>query len=361
MQRIKVNEKSFEGQSIYVGIDYHKKSWKVTVLGKEYEHKVMSRDPDADQLVAYLRQNFPGADYKAVYEAGFSGFKSQRRLKELGVDCMVIHPADVPTSGKDREQKTDKADSRKLAKMLRSGEFEGVHVPDEELETGRALLRQRYRISKDLTRHKNRVKSLLFQFGIKIPERFADSQSKSWSKNYLEWLKELPEGSEELRAVIRNYVEIGMQVKKHLAEITRQIKELAKKERYRKDYEILLSIPGIGLVCGMSLLTQLGDLGRFKSLDELCNYVGLVPRMYGSGEKMVTGKLTRRGRKEIKIMLIEAAWVAVRRDPAMTVRFNELRKRMNKNKAIIRIAKNLLSRIRYVIKHQTTYETGVIQ
>ena len=91
MQRVKVNEKSFEGQPIYVGIDYHKKSWKVAILGPEYEHKVMSREPDADGLVKYLKSNFPGADYKAVYEAGFSGFKSQRRLKELGVDCIVIY------------------------------------------------------------------------------------------------------------------------------------------------------------------------------------------------------------------------------------------------------------------------------
>jgi len=83
--------------------------------------------------------------------------------------------------------------------------------------------------------------------------------------------------------------------------------------------------------------------------------------MHGSGERMVTGKLTRRGRKEIKIMLIEAAWVAVRRDPAMMLRFNGLKKRMNANKAIIRIAKNLLSRIRHVIRHQTAYEPGVIK
>lgn len=361
MQRVKVNEKSFEGQPIYVGIDYHKKSWKVAILGKEYEHKAMSREPDPDQLVSYLKSNFPGADFKAVYEAGFSGFRSQRRLKELGVDCIVIHAADVPTSEKDRQQKTDKADSRKLAKMLRSGEFEGVHVPDEELEAHRALLRQRYRISKDLTRQKNRVKSLLFQFGIRIPDRFTDSQSKVWSKNYMEWLKELPEGSEEIRTVVRNYVETGMQIKKQLANITRQVRGLAEKERYKKDYVLLVSVPGIGLVCGMVLLTQLGDLGRFKSLDELCNYVGLVPRMHGSGEKMVTGKLTRRGRKEIKIMLIEAAWVAIRKDPAMMVRFNELKKRMNANKAIIRIAKNLLSRIRHVLKHRTAYEPGVIK
>lgn len=361
MQRVKVNGKSFEGQPIYVGIDYHKKSWKVTVLGREYEHRAMSREPDADQLVEYPRSSFPGADYKAVYEAGFSGFKSQRRLEELGVDCMVVHAADVPTSEKDRQQKTDKADSRKLAKMLRSGEFEGVHVPDEGLEADRALLRQRYRLSKDLTRCKNRVKSLLFQFGIKIPERFTDSQSRGWSRNYMGWLRELPEGSEGLGAVVWNYVEMGMQVKKQLARITGQVRELSKGERYGKDYGLLTSIPGIGLLGGMGLLTQLGDMGRFKGLDKLCNYVGLVPRMHGSGEKMVTGKLTRRGRKEIKIMLVEAAWVAVRQDPAMTARFHELRKRMNANKAIIRIAKNLLGRIRYVIKHQTAYEPGVIK
>src|SRR5690554_5287914 len=261
MQRVKVNEKSFEGQPIYVGIDYHKKSWKVTILGHEYEHKAMSREPDADGLADYLKRNFPGADYKAVYEAGFSGFGSQRRLKELGVDCMVIHPADVPTSEKDRQQKTDKADSRKLAKMLRSGEFEGVDIPDEGLEADRALLRQRYRLSKDLARYKNRVKSLLFQFGIRIPDRFSGSPSRSWSKNYMEWLKELPEGSENIRTVVGNYVEIGIQTKKQLTGVTLQVRELAKKERYGKHYELLVGIPGIGLLGGMTLLTQLGDLG----------------------------------------------------------------------------------------------------
>ena len=361
MQRVKVNEKSFAGQSIYVGIDYHKKNWKVSILGREYEHKTMSSEPDPVQLANYLKRNFPGADYKAVYEAGFSGFGSQRRLKELGVDCMVVHPADVPTSEKDRQQKTDKADSRKLAKMLRSGEFQGVDVPDEELEADRALLRQRYRLTKDLTRYKNRVKSLLFQFGIRIPDRFTDSQSRGWSKNYMDWLSELPEADEGVRTVTRNYVEMGIQVRKQLAVVTQQIRNLAGKERYRSNYALLVSVPGIGLVSGMCLLTQLGDVGRFRSLDELCSYVGLVPRTHGSGDRMVTGKLTRRGRKEIKIMLIEAAWVAVRQDPAMMARFNELKKRMNGNKAIIRIAKNLLGRIRHILKHQTAYETAVIK
>ena len=82
---------SFQGQSFYVGIDYHKKSWKVTILGEQYEHKTLSQDSSATILANYLKKNFPGATYKAVYEAGFSGFSSCRELKELGVvnlaDC----------------------------------------------------------------------------------------------------------------------------------------------------------------------------------------------------------------------------------------------------------------------------------
>ena len=105
--------------------------------------------------------------------------------------------------------------------------------------------------------------------------------------------------------------------------------------------------------------TQLGDINRFKRLDDLCNYIGLVPRMWGSGEKMQTGKMINRGRKEIKIMLIEASWVAVRQDPVLMHKFNELCKDKNKNKAIIRIARKLLSRIRYILIHEEPYCIGV--
>jgi transposase len=122
----------------------------------------------------------------------------------------------------------------------------------------------------------------------------------------------------------------------------------------------MITVPGIGLMSAMTFLTQVGDFARFKQLDELCNYVGLVPKMYGSGDKVVVGKLINRGRKELKIMLIEASWVAIRQDPALMAKFNELIKIMPKNKGIIRIARKLLNRIRHVIIHQQEYVTGVV-
>lgn len=357
----KVSKESFEGQSFFIGIDCHKKNWKVTILGEEYEHKSMSQDPSPAMLANYLKQNFPGGNYKAVYEAGFSGFKSCRELNNLGINCMVIHPADVPSTQKERLQKTDKADSRKLAKSLRDKAFEPIHIPEPELEADRALIRQRFRVVKDLSRTKNRIKSLLFQFGIDIPERFTSSQTRYWSKVYINWLKELQVKDQNLKQVLDNYIIIGERQRKDLLLLSKQVKSLSQSKKYRSNYELLLSIPGVGLITAITFLTQIGDIKRFKRLDDLCNYVGLVPRMHGSGDKMQVGKMIKRGRKELKIMLIEASWEAIRKDPALMLKFNELSKRMQKNKAIIRIARKILSRIRFVLINQQAYELSVIK
>jgi transposase len=360
--RTKVNQNSFEGQEFFVGIDYHKKSWKVTILGEKYEHKSMSQDPNPDHLAAYLKKNFPGARYRAVYEAGFSGFHSCRRLNELGVECIVTHAADVPTGEKERLQKTDKADSRKLARALRGGELEGIHIPDPVQEADRALVRQRYKIMKDISRTKNRVKSLLFQFGIKIPDCFTVSQARHWSKTFIEWLRNLPVQQDTLRMSIDNYLDTGLLLRKQLLAVNRQVRALARSERYQEPYGLLTSIPGVGLMTAMNILVQIGDIGRFERFDKLSSYIGLIPSMHGSGERMTTGKLMRRGRKDIKVQLIESSWIAVRKDPAMMAKFNELTKNnMPKNKAIIRIARKLLSRMRYVLVNKIKYELGVLK
>jgi transposase len=359
--RTEITKDSFSGQSFYVGIDTHKKNWNVTILGEQYEHKTMSQNPDPELLAVYLKRNFPGANYHAVYEAGFSGFNACRKLNQLGVKCMVIHPADVPTSQKEKLQKTDKADSRKLARSLRSNEFEGIHVPDPDLEADRALVRQRFRLVKDVGRTKNRVKSLLFQFGVSIPDRFTSAQTRHWSKVYINWLKELPLNNQSLRQVLDNYIVIGESHRKDLLLLNKQIKALSLTEKYRGNYILLLSVPGIGLMTAMTFLVQVGDVRRFETIDDLCNYIGLVPRMYGSGDKMQVGKLIHRGRKELKIMLIEAAWEAIRKDPALMFKFNELSKKMHKNKAIVRIARKLLSRIRFVLQSQQPYELSIVK
>lgn len=356
----KVNEKLFDGQSIYVGIDCHKKNWTVTILGEQYEHKTMSQNPDPDILASYLNRNFPGAAYHAVYEAGFNGFNPCRQLRQLGINCNVVHAADVPTMNKEKIHKIDPVDSRKLGRTLRSNEFNPIDVPEPILEADRALVRQRFRVMKDVTRTKSRVRSLLFQFGINVPNCFTACQTRSWSKVYINWLKELKIEHGSLKQTVDNYIHIGEIQRKELLSVNRQVRSLSQTDAYRDNYNLLISIPGIGFLTAITFLVQIGDIRRFRQLDDLCDYIGLVPMMKGSGPKLYTGKMMNRGRKELKIMIIEAAWDALRKDPALMAKFSELTKRMNKNKAIIRIARKLVSRMRYVIMAQEPYKMGII-
>ncbi len=359
--RSKSTNANFIGQTIYIGIDVHKKSWAVTLRSDHHHLKTFSQNPDTDVLVSYLNKNYYGAHFKAVYEAGFCGFGICRKLIQLGVDCNVVHPMDIPRSNKDKLMKTDAIDSRKLCGLLLNNIQQYIHIPDEELEADRALIRQRYRIARDLARTKNRLKSFFFQIGIIVPEHLEGSPSRTWSKKYMEWIEQIQASQTSIKLVIDRYVELGKMQIEQLKACHTTIGKISQKLCYKNDCELLYTIPGIGKLTAMVFLLQLGDISRFKTLDKLCFYIGLTPSIHSSGDNQKTGKLIKRGRREIKIHLIESAWIAVRKDPALTLKFNELSTRMNKNKAIIRIARKLLSRIRFVLLNKQPYEIGIVK
>lgn len=106
----------------------------------------------------------------------------------------------------------------------------------------------------------------------------------------------------------------------------------------------------------MILLTELGEISRFRRLDDLCSYVGLVPSEHSSGEKKDSGHLTRRGKSIMKRIIVEASWTAIRKDPGLLMNFNGFCKRMKKSRAIIKIARKFLSRIQHVLKYKEEYK-----
>jgi len=180
----------FNGQNVYAGIDIHLKSWKVTIMLGDREHKTFSQDPNAETLWNYLRKNFPGAVYHSAYEAGFCGFSAHRDLVGFGILNLVVNPADIPTTDKEKRQKEDKRDSRKIAKSLRNGELLGIYVPGKGMEELRGLVRYRKTLVKEISRHKCRIKSFIYFNGIKIPLE-QDGISKHWSGRFTHWLREV--------------------------------------------------------------------------------------------------------------------------------------------------------------------------
>jgi transposase len=345
----------FTGQEIYVGLDTGKKSWKACILTKELEHKTFSQPPRSEVLVSYLHKHFPGAKYQCVYEAGYFGFWIYEELIKQGIDCFVVHPADVPTKDKERRNRNDRVDARKLARNLRNGELTPLYVPDGKALEHRSLVRMRMQMVKKRTRCRNQIKALLSFYGVSIPDELSKSH---WSQRFVGWLEnqQRESGNQALGALLEEL--------KHLSQIitglTRQIHTLAGEEPYRRQVSYLRSIPGISTLTAMVLLTEIIDINRFKSLDHLASYVGLIPGEDSSGEQEKVTGISRRRNTRLRAMLIECSWIAVRKDPALLMSFNQLTKRMPKNRAIIRIARKLLNRIRYVLKNQEPYEIGVV-
>ena len=355
----KINEKTFEGQSIYVGIDVHKKDWKVTILTTELLYKTFSAVPQADKLGAYLRSNFPGATYYSAYEAGFSGFWLHKELIKLGINSIVVNPADIPTTDKERKQKEDLRDSRKIAQSLRSGQLKGIYIPKEMVQHDRILMRTRHALIKDLKRSKNRIKSVLFFLGVNYPERFSSSGSH-WSKPFMKWLEDLSFEHPTVKAGINAHLDQVKHLRNSVLKITRQIKETSKNVEYKDNVVLLITVPGVGILTAMLLLTELEDITRFKTFENLCSYVGLVPSTASSGESKIDTGITPRRNARLRSALIESAWVAIRNDPALLATYQTLIKRMPGNRAIIRIAKKLLRRMAYVLRKKSAYEKGII-
>ena len=206
----------------------------------------------------------------------------------------------------------------------------------------------------------NQIKACLQYHGIKIPSQFKDG---NWSGSFIAWLNQVtftePTGIKSFRF----HLEELMHFRQRMIELNRAIRQLSRTERYGQKVKLLTSIPGIGLISAMILLAELMNMNRFKTLDDLAAYVGLVPGERSTGDDddiNVTG-ITPRGNRYLRGIIIECAWVAVKKDPALLQYYSKLTKRMSGQKAIVRVARKLLNRIRFVLQNNQEYQLAVIQ
>lgn len=343
---------SFAGERIYCGIDVHKSSWRVNIRSQEFELEDFSQSAGEKVLLSHLHKNYPGAEFKLVYEAGFSGFSLQRSLENQGINCLVINAADVPSSDKDKKRKNDCVDARKLSKALAGGSLKGIYVPQQEMEHMRTLVRQRCRLVQDQVRCKVRIKHMLLFSGCDVQD------DKYWSARYIKRLQELDCGSIPLRQALDLALQAYLSVRKLILLATRQLRELSRQMPYAKIISLLRSVPGVGLINAMVLLSEIQDMSRFKTLDKLCSYAGIVPDLHASGEQQSVRGITHRSNHYLRVAIVESSWVIIRKDPAMLMHYKEYCKRMHQNKAIIKIARHLLSRIRYVWLKEEPYQKG---
>jgi transposase len=351
----KDNKNYFSETDIYVGLDVHKKSWDVSIYVENIHFKSFSISPPSSKvLVEFLEKNFIGGRYHVVYEAGFSGFWIYDELTERAIDCVIVSPADIPMSNKNKNFKTDRNDSKQLAQKLKAGLLEGIHIPEKVQREHRALLRLRNKFVKDRTRIKNYIKSNLMFFGKVIGKDYEDT--RSWSKRFVESLSGIKYLSEEGKDIITELLKMLCFYNEALKRVEKKINQLSLKQQYKQDVEILCSVPGISTLSAMIILIEIGDFNRFVDTNKLKSYVGLIPQEHSSGEKEIKTGITKRGNKFLKKIIVEVSWVAIRKDKTLLSRYTRLTKRMKGSKAVIVIAGILLNRIRSIMRKHEYYK-----
>ena len=328
---------SFKDQVVYVGIDVHKRQWTVTIQHCGMFQKSFTIDPNPEKLAEHLKRNYPDAEYRSVYEAGFSGFEAHRALCRLGVKNIVINPSDVPTSGKERENKNDGCDSRKLARELENGSLEPIYVPEPENLILRNLKRREDQVVQNLTRIKNRIKSHLYFIGVKFI---------SWTGGSLKIMEEDAVKRHDY-ALLSDLRELRF-LREEKLRVVRDERECLKLLHREEIQENIQSVPGIGFRTTIALQAEIWDMTRFPTKDRLNSYVGLAPRTFGSGEH-VTVKCGNRKKKQLHYLMVEAAWLAIRYNLEYKARYGALVGRgMSSQKAIVVIARKLMQTIRAV-------------
>jgi transposase len=330
-------QNDFTGQDFYVGLDVHKQSWYVTIrsLGIEVGH--FTQEPGAAALHHYLQRNFPRGRYHSAYEAGFCGTKAHEELCKAGIDNIIVHAADVPCTDKQKKNKTDLHDSRAIADHLERGNLHGIYVLSQEQQELRSLFRLRECKVKDTTRANNRLKSFLMYYSIAIPEGV--SKRGDLTGRALAWL-DIEMQSAAGTIVLQQYIAELKHQRAQLFELTKTLREQVMAHD-KQTYTNLISMPGMGCITAIGLMTEIGDFRRFDDPDEYASHLGLCPWEDSSGDCIKTKGMQPRCNSHLRPLLVEASWHAIRKSRNLFAYYSKHAGGKNGKKAIVKVARKL--------------------
>jgi transposase len=137
--------------------------------------------------------------------------------------------------------------------------------------------------------------------------------------------------------------------------MTREVRSLARAERYARKVELLTSIPGVGVLSAMEILTELQDVSRFATADQIAAFLGLTPAQYSSGEHVRMGKITHAGNHRLRTRMVECSWIAIKKDPGLNKTYQTIKMRRGGKRAIVAVSRKLIIRIRRILLDEVAY------
>lgn len=292
---------------------------------------------------------------RVVFEVGTSAGWAHDAAVGQGCTVQVANPNHEGWRWRNVKRKTDRLDALKLAKLSAAEQLPTVHVPAKDVREHRALIAYRGQLVGRRTRIKNTIRSLVHRAGLAMAVGAGAWTQKglaalrTWSRPWEQtptdelWRGQL---GEELQALDL--------IEEHLSRVEAKLDELGRADgRIRR----LQTIPCVGPRTAEMVAAVLDDPHRFASAKHVGSYVGLVPRQYQSGRMDRSGGISKQGHRQLRRMLVEVSWLALRYNPHLRATYERIcRGSPSRRKiAIVAVARKLLTIAWAMLRDGTTW------
>lgn len=324
----------------FIGLDIHKHYLVAYGVDAELTPLLGPRRVEYGNLDAWIRQALTPED-ALVLEMTTNTWELYDSLLPLVQSVTVVHPPHVALITRSQVM-NDKIAARILATLLAKGLLVGIWVPPEPVRQQRALLAQRAKMTRLSTQAKNRLHAILHSRCLLPPT------DNPFSPEQRAWWLGLPLAPLE-KAVVRSDLDTLLFAQGQIQSLEDTLTQLGGQD---ERLPLLVQLPGIGLIAGLTLLAAIGDITRFPSPKKLVSYAGLGSRVHESGQTSRTGKITKTGRRDLRYMMVEAAQTAANTHPHWQAELKRLEPRLGRNKTIVVIARKLLIEVWHVLTDQ---------
>jgi transposase len=332
----------------YVGIDLHKKTIVICVMNQD--RKVIHRKTFACSEVAAIRAFFAGlGTFRVAVEATASYEWLVELIEPLAQKVVLANPKKLRVIA-ESTKKTDKLDAQVLAEFLARDMIPEAHRPTPRQREHRVLVRHRQYLKACATALKNKMRRIVGDYNADRKDLFS---ARGWDEA-LKGVKVSPSD----RYVLDQLHTAWESLEGQLRDLGKRLKEFASSAppREAEARTKLSTIKGVGPVTIDVVVSELGDVSRFKSSKAVTSYAGLAPRVRQSAGKGKDLGITKEGSPLLRWALVEASWRVIRQSAAWERIYQGIKKRAGGKKAIVAVARRLLGVIYAMLRDGTNYD-----
>jgi transposase len=328
--------------AIVMGLDQHREQitaeWLDTISGEVTRGRIVPADRSS---VRKFLRDFKDEGLEAAIEATTGWRFLSEELERVGAEVHLAEPAETSgLRGPKKRPKTDWADARHLRELLMIGRLPESWIPPTHILDLRATVRCRHLISQQRAEWQQRIHSVLYHHGFPRKRRLTTLDNRNW-------IDEL-----KLPASARTQIDVAFELIDaldiQLAPLDVQLREYARKQPGCR--ALIDQIYGVGELCAVTILGELGDCRRFANSRDAVRYAGMDVTVKQSDQRRSAGRLSKQGPPALRWALFEAAQHAKRPLSPDHDYYQQCAERIGKNRAVLALARKLLKRSHHIFR-----------